>query len=367
MPSVLRSSPPLKTKVAYIISTLDVGGAEQQLVNLLNALPEHIEPVVFVLRDQLSLKGRLTNPRVRLEIIGLRKRWDAPRWLRLARALRRERPSVIHSHMLLSNFAARAMSQLCTPNVVVNHEHGLSGWKGSILNSLDYLSQPLADVVVVVSEASRQVRLSRARLDPQRLVVLPNAIDWHALSEVPPASSDFPGATWGVAARLSPIKRVELAIELLARARRLGFENRLLIAGDGPERSKLEERAAALGVSGSVVFLGFVPDMVGFYERIDALLLTSSSEDCPMTVLEALAAGRFVAATAVGGVPELLREASHAHLISDASGLDEAARILGSLKAGFLSLENREYAKKFDLGRYIERLLTLYGVTAALP
>lgn len=347
--------------VAYVISTLDTGGAEVQLVNVVNALPPEIDPVVFVLRDALALRDRITNPRARVHVVGLRARWDVLGWLELGRELRRLKPSVVHSHMLLSNLAVRGLSPLCGIRRVINHEHGLSAWKGRTIAAADRATQRLADVIIVVSEASRKVRVERSNVPADRFAVLPNPIDCAYWSAVTPApAGEF--STWGIAARLSWVKRIEIAIRMLDRARSRGNRHRLVIAGDGPERAGLEALVRELELEDSVDFLGEISDMRGFYSRIDALLLTSSSEDCPMTVLEGLASGKFVAATPVGGVPELLAGMRDGCLIEDE---DEALGQLMQVPAGFDSPSNRQLAQRFDVRSYVERLLELYDAARA--
>ncbi len=337
-----------------------MGGAEVQLVNTLNALPDGVDAVVYVLRDQLALLDKLTASRVRIEVIGLSARWDLRGWLRLARELRDFRPEVIHSHMLLSNWAARALAPLCGRPRVVNQEHGLSKWKGFVVNRVDRFTQQLADRIIVVSRASRATRIADAGLDPKRVTVLPNAIEWGRFSRVRRVPDDHAGPTWGIAARLTWVKRIDMAMELLALSRKNGQNPRLLIAGDGPDRRKLEAAAERLGVADAVTFLGRVSDMPSFYEKVDMVVLTSSSEDCPMTVLEALAAGRFVASTPVGGVPELIEGLTDVELI-DEDDLATSAEKLGKVPAGFDSPENRAAAERFDVKKHLQELYEIYG------
>ncbi|HMR75045.1 MAG TPA: glycosyltransferase [Polyangiaceae bacterium] len=354
---------PQRPRLAYIISTLDAGGAEAQLVNTVNALPDDVDAVVFVLRDQLALLQKLENARVRIEVIGLRARWDLLGWIRLARELRSFRPRVIHSHMLLSNWAARAMAPLCGRPRVINHEHGLSKWKGLFVNRVDRATQSLADRILVVSRASRATRIADAGLDPNRVTVLPNAIDWTRFSQVRREPDEFPGTTWGIAARLTWVKRIDLAMELLGLCLANGDNVRLLIAGDGPDRAKLKAAAVRLGVDHAVRFLGHVHDMASFYKRVDMVMLTSSSEDCPMAVLESLATGRFLATTPVGGVPELIRGLHDVQVI-DEHDLPATAKALARVPKGFDSSANRAAAERFDVNAHVRQLLDIYGISA---
>lgn len=351
---------PRPLRIAYLISTLEPGGAERQVINTVNGLPDWIHGTLFVLRDQVRLAEQLSNPRVQLRVIGLKGRGDVQGWARLANELRAQRPDILHSHMALSNLGARLLRPWIRPGALINHEHGLAGWKGPALRWAERASQRLADRIVVVSRASLKVRVERSKVDPERLTVLPNAIPYDVMRAVPPAPSNRETATWGIAARFHPKKRVDLAIDLVAEARRQGYRRKLLIAGEGEDLDRLQAHARSLGVEDSVEFLGHVADMPGFYASVDVVLLTSETEDCPMTVLEALAAGKFMAATAVGGVPELLENAADACLITDTVNLEPAVKALVAVGPGFDSAKNRAYAERFSIEAYVAQLTSLY-------
>ena len=103
------------------------------------------------------------------------------------------------------------------------------------------------------------------------------------------------------------------ALEAVARVD--GVE--LLVIGDGPERSGLEQRAAALGIAYRVRFLGAGTrdDVVALFRAVDVGLLTSAWENLPHTLLEALAVGTPVIATAVGGIPEVVVDGENGVLV----------------------------------------------------
>ena len=104
----------------------------------------------------------------------------------------------------------------------------------------------------------------------------------------------------------------------------------LFVAGDGPDRDVLERRARELGVDGRARFLGSVPrdGVLRLFRAADASVLSSSWENLPHTVLEALAVGSPVIATSVGGVPEVVRDGENGLLVParDPHALAEAIR-----------------------------------------
>jgi glycosyltransferase involved in cell wall biosynthesis len=138
------------------------------------------------------------------------------------------------------------------------------------------------------------------------------------------------GTTLGTAGRLTAQKALDDALEALARVPAV----ELLVLGDGPERASLERRAAALGVSDRVRFLGSGTrdDVLRLFRAVDAALITSAWENLPHTLLEALVVGTPVVATTVGGIPEIVRDGENGLLVPprDVDALVAAIeRILG--------------------------------------
>jgi glycosyltransferase involved in cell wall biosynthesis len=110
----------------------------------------------------------------------------------------------------------------------------------------------------------------------------------------------------GTVGRLDAVKNLGVMIHALASARALNAAYRLVLVGDGPERSALEDLAAGLGVRDAVTFTGYRPDVRRLLSGFDLFLNSSVHEGVSLTILEAMAAGLPVVATAVGGTPEVV-------------------------------------------------------------
>ena len=166
-------------------------------------------------------------------------------------------------------------------------------------------------------------------VDPARVSVLPNPAP--ALPVLPPReelrrSFALTGPTLAFAGRLTAQKSLRVALEALAAVE----DVELLIAGEGDERAALERDVAELGLGDRVRFLGALPRerVVELFAAADASVLSSSWENFPHTVVEALAAGTPVIATATGGVAEVVRDGQNGLLVplADATALGEAIR-----------------------------------------
>jgi glycosyltransferase involved in cell wall biosynthesis len=172
-----------------------------------------------------------------------------------------------------------------------------------------------ASHVLPPSEYLRRVALGWG-LEPTRVSVLPNTAP--RIPTLPPraelrAELGLEGDALAFAGRLGIQKSLGVAVEALAEAP----DVTLAVAGDGPERERLERRARELGLDGRVRFLGGLSrdGVLRLFRAADAALLSSSWENFPHTIVEALAVGSPVIATAVGGVPEVVHDGENGLLV----------------------------------------------------
>jgi glycosyltransferase involved in cell wall biosynthesis len=159
--------------------------------------------------------------------------------------------------------------------------------------------------VITLSHHYEQMLLQRG-VPRERLVRIPSGLDTSAF---PPGPWPEPGTpyTFGIAGRLSEEKNHALFLRAARRVLDAGVAARFLIAGDGPLSSALASRIAQLGLESIVSRAGFIP-REEFLSRVHAVVLCSRVENLPYAVLEAMAWGRPVVATRVGGLPDLVEE-----------------------------------------------------------
>ncbi len=170
--------------------------------------------------------------------------------------------------------------------------------------------------------------------------------------------------TVALVGRLSSEKNHDLLLRAVARLRAAGLVLRVLLAGEGPERPHLEEQIQRLGLSDTVEFVGYVsmPDLL---PRLHAVVLCSRIENMPLSLMEAMAWGRPVVATRVGGVPDIVQDQVTGFLISpdDEDGLVEKLRQLADspeLRRRLGQAARQRVEEQFLLSVCLDRHVALY-------
>jgi glycosyltransferase involved in cell wall biosynthesis len=165
--------------------------------------------------------------------------------------------------------------------------------------------------------------------------------------------------------RMTAVKRTDDLLTMLAGARERGIDALLLLLGDGDDRSRLEQRAHELGLARSCLFVGYQEDVAPWYAICDAVVLTSASEGTPVTIIEALAAGRPVVATRVGGVPDVVDEGETGFLVRprDTHALAERLEILArdpERRAAMGELGRQRMVERYAVDRLVSDVDALY-------
>lgn len=259
-----------------------------------------------------------------VEVLRERFRFDTRVVGQLRQVVERRAPDILETHMIKSHFLAR-LSGLGRrlPWVAYHHGYTTTDAKMRVYNSLNRWSLPAASRVVTVCGPFAE-QLAREGVDPGRIRVRHNSVEAHAPADG--AEVAALRARLGVregervllaVGRLSREKGHADLVLALARLRetRPDLDFKLVVVGDGPEGAAVEEQARRLGLGGRVVLAGHASDVRPFYALADALALPSHSEGSPNVLLEAMAAGVPVAATRVGGVPEIAADGETALLV----------------------------------------------------
>lgn len=220
--------------------------------------------------------------------------------------------------------------------------------------------------VVVPSAAVARFAVDHVGLRGDVVDVVPNGIDPARYAGRRPDRAGHPTAVW--VGLLGGVKRVDLLLDTVAAVPGL----RLDLVGDGPLRPAAEERAARPDLAGRVDLAGWVDDPAGHLARADVYVLTSAAENCPLSLLEAMASGLPVVATAVGGVPEVVRDGRDGLLCTagDRGGLARALATLAgdaSLRARMGASARQRVLERFTLDHCLDGLTASYLASRAAP
>jgi glycosyltransferase involved in cell wall biosynthesis len=299
---------------------------------------------------------------------------DSRALLKLIRLAREFKPHVVHTHTAKAGFLGRQAALAVRPRPAIVHTyhgHVLEGYFGAakarLYLGLERALARASDCLIGVSQATVD-DLVRLRVAPrERFRVLPLGLDLDRFAELPGALRAESRGELGIGTgeillvfvgRLVPIKRLDLLLGALARARKSEPRLRLAVVGDGEERPRLERQAAELGIAADVRFLGYRRELRPVFAAADIAVLSSDNEGTPVSLIEAAAAGLPAVATDVGGVREVVVSEETGILVprDDAAALAEAMLLMAG------DAERRESygraARPRAIGRYgAERLL----------
>jgi glycosyltransferase involved in cell wall biosynthesis len=310
--ATLRPWPARAVPVALVITDLDVGGAERAMVNLATRLDRRRwSPMVIALGAEGVLASELRRVDLPCRCLGVHPRRPVQAVVRLARALRGHRPELVQSFLFHANVAARLAAPWAGRPWVVGGIRVAERRKRWHL-TLDRLTAPLAVGSVCVSRGVLEFSRGAGGLDPRRLIVISNGIDpgpFDRAHGVPRESLGIPEDAH-LALAVGRLDAQKGIADLLAAAERVIAADpawHLALAGDGPCRAwLLDQLATRPMLAGRVHWLGPRADIPGLLKSADVLALASHWEGMPNVVMEAMAAGRAVVATAVEGTSELV-------------------------------------------------------------
>jgi sugar transferase (PEP-CTERM/EpsH1 system associated) len=381
-----RHSPPL---IAHVIYALTTGGLENGLVNIINRAPAHrYRHVIICITGADEFAHRITAEDVRVIELNKREGHDLGFYWRLWKLFRELRPDIIHSRNLAA-LETQLLSIGCPGVKRVHGEHGrevndLDGtnWKYltfrkimrifihryiAVSKDLEYW---LTTTVGVRSEKVQQIYngVDHERFFPDTvkpLALLP--AHWQGVDDM---------LVIGTVGRLTPVKDQRILLQAAAVVRDLHADLyqrlRVVIVGDGPVRKELTDLAGELDVEAITWLAGDRDDVPVLLAALDVFVLPSLAEGISNTVLEAMAAGLPVIATAVGGNLELVEEDFNGSLVPVGDPLalarslvtlleNEAERVRQGANA------RQRVCQRFDWKRTVNAYLGVYDELLQLP
>ncbi|HMM86450.1 TIGR03088 family PEP-CTERM/XrtA system glycosyltransferase [Azohydromonas sp.] len=353
--------------IAHVVFRFDVGGLENGVVNLINHLPEHAyRHVVISLTEVTDFARRLRHPDVRC--IALRKppghTWRLyPKLLTLLRELR---PAIVHTRNLAA-LEVQPAAWLAGVPVRIHGEHGrdVGDVDGSnrAYQRVRRLYRPFVQHYVALSRDLQQYLVDKVHVPPARITQIYNGVDtqrFHPAADgpVPIDGCPFdPVRHWlvGTVGRMQAVKDQPTLARAFVRVLELqpGLRTRLrlVLVGDGPLKASCEAVLSDSGVRDLAWLPGERTDVPAVMRGLHAFALPSLAEGISNTILEAMASGLPVLATAVGGNADLVEDGVTGALVPPADDqamaralvalADDPARAAAMGRAGRAAAEER--------------------------
>jgi len=382
-----------RPRVVRVIARLNVGGPAWHVV-LLSAGTELRYPTVLVAgsvpHGESDMSGLATERGVellRIPELGrtVRPLDDLVALWKLWRLFRATRPEVVHTHTAKAGTLGRLAAWLAGVPIRVHTFHGhvfhgyFGGFKTFLFLTVERILARLTTKVVAISPRQADDLRRYLRVPAERITVIPLGLDLDRFVEAD-AEAERQGFRRSIGAgsevvvamvgRLTAIKNHALAIRALARLSGTLPAFLLVIVGGGEEEPALRNLVARLGLEKSVRFLGWRRDLEAVYYGSDVVALSSDNEGTPVCLIEALACGRPVVATTVGGVPDLLEEGRLGILVPprDEAAFADALFAVGNAPGR----ENRavrpasSIARRYGVERLVADIERLYDDLVAL-
>lgn len=323
-------------RILRLIARLNIGGPALHVTHLARGLDPARYETLLVTGKIGAGEGDMTDlatglnwqviPELGREVSPFN---DALTLIKLLRLIWRYQPHIVHTHTAKAGAVGRVAARLArVPRVVHTfHGHTFHGYWGKLGSQFVITTERglglLADRLVAVSDRGRDDLIKYRIATPEKIVAIPLGLDLTRFA-VSRRRDPQTEPVIGIIGRLVPVKNQALFIELARALIRDGFTGRFRVVGDGELRADLERAASDLG--DRITFTGWRRDLSEVYSQLAVVVNTSLNEGTPVALIEAMAAGVPVVATAVGGVPDIVRSGETGWL---APGGDVIALVAG--------------------------------------
>ncbi len=320
-------------RVCFVIDELAPAGTESQLLALIHHLDRRrVWPYLCLLRGDSSMSQALEPddcPILRLGVGSLCNPRTLLRMGRFLRFLRRERIDVVQTYFADSSYFGILAAWLARVPHRIRTRNNVGHWLTPLHRRLGRCLNAFATQTLTNCEAAREALLAAEQPRPETVLVLENGVDLERFHDIAPLTTRPATARThvGVAANLRPVKGLDVFVRAAAKVHVRYPHTMFTVAGEGELRTKLEEQAAAEGLGNHFSLPGSVADVPAFIAGLDVAVLCSHAEGMSNALLEYMAAGRAIVATAVGAAPVLIEDGVHGLLVPPGDAQKLAAAI----------------------------------------
>jgi len=359
-------------KVLHLITSLEVGGAQH---GLLLGLPrfntDRYEHIICSLMNRIPMAEQFRESGIEVHSLGLNRRTDLSVVVRLRRLMKKVRPDILHTYLLHANVLGRIVGRLVGIPVIIGSERTI-GQAGPCGRLATKLSNPLTNAVEVNSELGARSIAIDLGVPPDKIEVVRSGVDLkkfgHSTNRA--AVRSQMGLKKGqhlvlYVGRLRAVKGIEYGLRAFAAAQSQLSSMHMALAGEGELLDHLKNIVRELNVSDHVTFLGVRNDLPDLLSGADSVLMPSLKEGFPRTAIEAMAAGKPIIATNVGGTSEAIIDGETGILIPAKNIEVMTSTLLRLVNDKDLQLKLGEAGRQrstnnYSVNNYVTRLDELY-------
>lgn len=353
-------------RVLLLVTDLQPGGTPLRIARMARELSRFgFEPVVGCLAVEGPLSATLRDWGIETFACGARHRLDAGAFLRLAGAVRRFDPDLIHATLFHANVAARLAGRADRERPVVTGSATIEVERRTHLLG-ERLTSGWSDWHVANSRAVAEHLCDELGFSRDRLVVIPNAVDTNRID----AFAAIDRTKWGISAekpmavwvgRMDVVKGLDVLLDAFEIVRR-ELACSLVLCGDGPERGRIEGRARGMA---DVHVVGWQPEPARWLKAADVMVFPSRTEGSPNAVLEAMASGCSVVASDIPACRELIEPGVSGELAAEGNAESVSRcvlRLLGNdeLRRRMCGAARRRVEVSHSVGTVMAKLSGFY-------
>ena len=362
----------IRKKVLHLTYHMGIGGTEQVVFQLVNNADESLfENSIVCIEGEIGPIGQqLQKSGTRFHVLNRNPGFDIKLIKSVRKIITTENIDIVHCHQY-TPYVYGVLASLVTGSKVVFTEHGRFhpdrySWKRRIINPL--LSMATSSITAI-SEATKEALASFEWFSRKSITVIYNGIE----ATVPPTgyrnqnnlNLTDQNIVFGTITRFDTIKNLPMMINAFAQVFKDNPHARLLLVGDGDERSAMETLVSELNLKDAVIFTGFQTDTKKYMSLIDVYVLSSFSEGTSMTLLEAMSFSTCCIVTAVGGNVEIIKDQQNGFVVEsdNTQQLTDTMQSLTDDKNTRHKMGNeakKTFDLKFDLNRMVQNYKELY-------
>lgn len=363
-----------RIKVLQFISDMNVAGAQMVLFNLTKGLLERGNYCPLICTTAWgALADEAEKIGIRVLLLNQDRVFDTSLITELGSLIRKSKISIVHSHMWSANLYSGILFALTKKPIFIVTEHGRHTLKKKRRILMNRFIVKEADAVITVSDQLRKDMIDFGKVSPNKITTIENGIDLNRFNgnrldrkEIrKKLDLEISTPVIGIVGNLTEVKGHRYFLEAASVISKHKPDARFLIVGDGVLREQLENQAHRLGIAQKVSFLGRRSDVPEILSALDVFVLSSEFEGIPNALLEAMAMGKPVVATKVGGVPEIVEDGYTGITVSPKNSLTLAEAITRLLKDNMLSMQmgykaSKVIRERFNVSLMVDRYEALY-------